>query len=110
MIQHFLIEGHYLGSAPRTIISDGARGFGWPLSKLFYCAECGDVFAKCPTEPQTGWRAVYACCAKCPPKSGLHIPGSIWDYEPEFVAAFPDAVLQQEAKRHLQWFEKEQEK
>jgi hypothetical protein len=36
----------------------------------------------------------------------MHIPGSIWHHEADFVAAFPDAVLHEEFLRHLEHFEK----
>lgn len=108
MRQHFFIEGRYLGSASRSPFFREPLLGQLPLSKLFYCSNCGEVFAKCPVElvdnSTTTWQAVYGCCRKCEP-SGLQVPGSIWHFEAEFTAAFPDAVLLWEVNRHLDNFQ-----
>lgn len=105
MLQHFIIEGKYLGQSPRGFIRFEFNQWQRPLSKIFFCATCGEVFAKCPiTHPDTSvspFEAVYACCRRCKPQGDLLVPGSITHHEPEFLAAFPDAVLLWEVLRHL---------
>lgn len=105
MIQHFIIEGRYLGHGARGLAVDRDLGAGRPLSLMFFCHACGEVYAKCPVEPTTAWRAEHATCRKCRPRGMVHVPGSIWTYDSTFTAAFPDAVLQWELQRHLDWME-----
>ena len=108
MRQDFFLEGRYLGCAPRGLLALAPGQYAAPLSKLFFCGTCGEVFAKCPVSDGSRvmpWHSVYATCRRCPPSSGLHVPGSIWHHEAEFVAAFPDAVLLEEVLRHLDYIE-----
>jgi hypothetical protein len=105
MKQHFFIEGRYLGSAARGPIHLPHNELAWPLSKVFYCRTCGEVFAKCPITKPDGstvpFHSAGALCRKCPPDGSQSVPGSITYPEPEFLAAFPDAVLLWEVQRHL---------
>ena len=109
MHQLFFIEGKLLGEAPRLLIRTDRDVWGAPLSRLFFCARCGEVFARCPVLKDDGehslWSPVYALCRRCAPLGNL-IPGSIWFYEEPFVAAFPDAVLRWELERHLDYHER----
>lgn len=99
MQQHFIIEGHYLGSAERLFsLVLGAS----PLSYAFFCHACGEVFAKCPIEGRP-WQYWARTCRKCPGGGTLGQPGSIslsWDAE--FTEAFPQPVLLWEFKRLLE--------
>jgi hypothetical protein len=111
MIQHFFIEGKYLGQSLRQI-NTSSCGSGIPQSLLFYCYGCGEVFGKAPVVDADGnnheWFAYRLGCRKCPPAYQSMVPGSIflsWDHE--FTAAFSDAVLRWEVERHLDWFEKQ---
>lgn len=98
MLQHFIIEGRYLGSAERLFsLTRGAS----PLSYGFFCHHCGEVFAKCPIEGRA-WQYWSRTCAKCPGGGTLGEPGSIWlSWDEEFVDALPQPVLLHEFKRLL---------
>lgn len=105
MLQHFIIEGKYLGSAERLF--DLTRGAS-PLSYGFFCHACGEVFAKCPIDGRP-WQYWSRTCRKCAALGGgsLGIPGSIdlsWD--PEFTSAFPLSVLVWEFQRELDYHER----
>jgi len=109
--QHFFIEGRYLGANQRRGVQlDFRSAYGNPLSKLFYCHRCGEVYARCPVEDSGGrtaeWTAVFGVCRKCP-SYGDRLAGSIWHFEVEFVAAFNDAVLRWETDRHFEEWEKQ---
>jgi hypothetical protein len=106
MLQHFIIEGKYLGHASRVVEVTALR---CPPSYGFYCMGCGDVYAKCPIEGQP-WVYHQRTCRKCrlynsPATNGL--PGSIqlpWDEE--FTEAFPLPVLRWEFERELEYYDK----
>ena len=103
--QHFFIEGKYLGSVPRD---------GRAHSHMFFCFQCGDVWARCPVDPpgpsSTNWVSHPVRCRKCGAGHTLTVdtPGSLWQEwpEPEFPAAFPDAVLQWEVQRQFEQLDK----
>jgi hypothetical protein len=106
MLQHFIIEGRYLGSVERKF--DLTRGAS-PLSYGFFCMGCGEVFAKCPVEGRP-WQFWARTCRKCPGGATLGLPGSIdlsWDKE--FTAAFPFAVLLWEFQCELEQYDKDNE-
>ena len=107
ILQHFIVEGKYLGQVARASVQFDFNSRQYPLSKFFYCVECGETFAKCPVEigPKTAnWTAVPACCIKCQPTWGQHVAGSIWHHEAEFTASFPPEVLAREFHLHLRKF------
>jgi hypothetical protein len=106
MNQSFFIEGRYLGTVSRARVWIDRTSAGTPLSYLYYCAECGEVYARAQVEGAS-WRAVFGCCRKCHTRSGMLVPGSIWNYDEDLTAAFPDAVLRWELDRHLDWKEKQ---
>jgi hypothetical protein len=108
MNQSFFIEGRYHGTVPRQSVWIDRTACGPPLSYLYYCAECGEVFARAPVDtPSQTWQAVFGCCRQCTPRSGMLVPGSVWYHDEDLTAAFPDAVLRWELERHLDWKEKE---
>ena len=111
MIQSFILEGRYLGHSPRGFVRFSHSDRQAPLSKVFYCRTCGEVFAKCPITMPDGTTASFhsasGLCRRCPPDGSLSTPGSIAYPEPEFLAAFPDAVLRWEIARHLDYFEQQ---
>lgn len=111
--QLFFIESRLLGEAPRGY----DRIFGeWqePLSLLFFCSRCGDVYAKCPCIRADGsttkWQSHSGICRKCGTKHQSYLsewPGSIFrPWHSEYTAALPVAVLQWELERHLDSFER----
>jgi hypothetical protein len=112
MQQYFLTGTHCHGSAPRGPLLCDRDIVGTPLSKLFYCVECGTVYGTAPVVlqdlggPTASWRAIPGCCTQCTPRSGLHVPGSIWDYESAYTDAFPSELLLQELTLHLNYYER----
>jgi hypothetical protein len=101
MLQHFIIEGRYLGSAERQFsLTRGAN----PLSEAFLCWSCGECFAKCPIDGRP-WNFHRMTCRKCKKMDGLSIcPGSLWmSWDHEFTAALPLPVLQWEFERELDY-------
>lgn len=104
--QHFIIEGKYLGSAPRP---DGRAH-----SHAFLCFECGKQWASCPAEPPgpsvTNWVFHSVRCRACGAKHTLTVdtPGDIYQNwpDPGFTAAFPFAVLQWEFERRMDQLDK----
>ncbi len=112
MKQLFVIEGRLLGESPRQL-TFYHNEVGPPPSYLFFCGQCGRVFGQTPvllangkTSPWQSWRR---CCYRCDASALDGVPGSItlsWDSE--YLAAFPDAVLQHEVLRHLDWYERKQ--
>lgn len=105
MLQHFIIEGRHLGSANRTFsLLQGGK----PNSYGFFCHSCGKVFAVAPLEGRP-WEYWSRTCEQCSSAGSttLGIPGSVWlAWDPDFIAAFPDAVLRWEFDRHSEWFER----
>lgn len=71
-----------------------------PNSLLFYCTECGDVYAKFPVirvsdNRPLSWRSMAGCCTRC--RKSYEIPGSIWcSWEAEYTRRLPREVLQHE--------------
>lgn len=107
ILQHFIIEGKYLGRFARATVEFDYGSRQVPLSKFFFCVECGETFAKCPVENGTktsSWSAVPACCSRCTPTWGQHVAGSIWHHEPTFTDSFPPEVLAREFTLHLRKF------
>ena len=106
--QLFFIEGKLLGSAVRApVLTFGELAA--PLSGLWFCQHCGEVFAKAPviddtTNRPTPWQSHRSLCRKCAPSSPFasEIPGSIWlSWDRDFLAALPATVLTWEFLRHL---------
>lgn len=111
--QLFFIESRLVAEVPRSY----DRVFNeWhePLSLLFFCSRCGDVYAKCPClradSSTTRWRSQSGICRKCGLKHQAYLsewPGSVYVPSlPEYTAALPVAVLQWELERHLDSFER----
>ena len=97
--QHFIVEGQWLGQAPRGL-KRIHETFEPPRGYAFLCPTCGDVWAKAPVEQQT-FLALHSPCSKHPGWYGT-LPGSLWsEYDEEFNASFPPAVLRREFDLHL---------
>lgn len=85
-----------------------------PLSYLWFCSHCGQVFARSPVIKLANgqmqeWQSFKALCGGCHNRSrNFHlVPGSIWlPWDPDYLAVLPDAVLQREATLHLQHFDR----
>lgn len=107
--QHYIVAGKYLGSAPRKhdiIHGEHCR----PLSNLYFCRQCGDVWAKCPVEDASGkvsqWLSFSTLCPKCA-GSELEVPGSLyraWDMR--FCEALPESVLRWEVRQQFEHYER----
>lgn len=110
--QHFFISGQLLGSSPRKpVFFDGKPRA--PVSYLFHCEFCGDVYAKCPVVDEKGevslWLALRRVCVSCRGKKSFFSewPGSITlDYDKEFSSSFPLKVLHRELLLHIDNLEK----
>ena len=46
--QHFEIEGKYYGKVERGFVWDGRSLGSRPMSDLYYCLVCGEVWARLP--------------------------------------------------------------
>lgn len=110
MIRHFFIEGRFLGEA--SFIPDH-----WSRcsSYLFYCEDCGEVYAKLPAVDKQGtiqkWQSFCARCRRCTNvyPGASRIPGSIWiPWDKELILALPMPVLEWEYKRHLDFYLKKE--
>ena len=112
--QHFIVEGAYLGSALREKVNTHGT-LTIPASCAFFCARCGDLWARCPVdgaspfEATCDWVVWHRPCRKCRPHSG-EVPGTLTlPWNSEFNAAFPLETLQRELNLHLQWWERQQQ-
>ncbi len=108
-VQTFIFAGTKLGEAFRKgkqVHEELQR----PANLLFYCGNCGLVYAKCPILCFSlcgPWQSIKGCCMDCTPTSQFEVPGSIWiTWDEDFLLALPMPVLEQELKRHLDWKEK----
>lgn len=111
--QYFIVEGKYLGQAPRKLVFIHAH-LQAPNSYAFFCPICGEVWARCPiqrgdqgyqlTEPTTHWQILHVACRK----HYMHaysVPGGLMlDWDREFSDALPKAALRWELSRHLELY------
>lgn len=108
-LQHFIVQGKYLGSALRGKVWVQAERQS-PRSMTFVCGVCGDAWAKCPVEKvgsPTELTQFIAMLRVCPKhsQSSYDVPGSLtlsWDGD--FNDSFPEAVVQWEFQQHLALF------
>ena len=105
--QLFFIEGKLIAEAPRTGFFRHAE-LAEPLSGIWFCQHCGEVYAKAPVLRPNGtvtpWQSHRATCRKCSSKAlyNSEVPGSIWlPWDHEFLDALPPPVLLWELQRHL---------
>jgi len=110
--QLFFVEGRLLGETPRSLVFVHAE-LQAPMSYLFFCQDCGEVYARCPVVRSDGviskWQSFRRICSHCAEHSKFlnDWPGCItlsWDYD--FTEAFPMPVLQYELERHIQHYER----
>lgn len=103
MLQHFFIEGKYLGQVERGFDLTQGR---LPDSILLYCECCGETFARFPVtgRPFIAYRRL---CRKCPSSYASILPGSIWlSWEHETMQHLPLPVLKWEFDRELEHLER----
>lgn len=110
--QLFFIEATLRGQAERELVyvhNERRR----PMSGLYFCSECGEVWAKCPVVGDDGvaspWQSYRTLCRKCfhYSKTMFQVPGSLtlsWDKD--FMQALPMPVLAWELDRHLDHYER----
>lgn len=95
--QTFIVDGQFLGQAERQPFTSLFHS-GRPPGYAAFCPVCCDLWARCPIEGEPTTILTLACRRHGrPSRSGLWVPGSLllgWD--PEFVEAWPDAVLRRE--------------
>lgn len=110
--QLFIIEGKVLGDTLRSLTRVHEQ-LTEPLSLLFYCKFCGEVYAKCPVMRADGsttqWQSFRCCCRKCAARSSLlsDWPGCVWlSWDRDYLAALPEPVLQWELLRHIDSYER----
>ena len=101
MLQHFFIEGQYLGAAERRMQFVHAQ-LSVPTSYWFLCPVCGDLWAKAVVDSKNGnWQPAIHCCPK-------HGHASIWrPWDAEYTEALPFQVLLWEVKQELKRYDKE---
>lgn len=76
-----------------------------PPSILWFCVECGTVYARLYVEGAKQWKSVAARCESCTPTI-FTIPGSIIPIWPdELFKALPLEVLEWEFRCHVKWFD-----
>ena len=109
-IQHFIIEGKYLGSSERGAVYIHAQK-QTPTSYAFFCPVCAELWARCPTELTPGQPEHFMVWTRACRKHYHHAmeaPGSIWmEWDQDFNAAFPEGVLKWELDRHFELYNKE---
>ena len=103
--QLFFIDGKCVAEGERNWWKARRPLVVAPMSYLFYCSECGDVWAKCPVHnPATGevqpFQGHRHPCRKCRPRywdQRGQLPGSLLlEYDDEFTEALPNEVLRRE--------------
>jgi len=108
-IQHFIIEGQYLGSALRERV----RVHGTleaPQPYAFFCGSCADLWARCPVDKLSSqqsqeWMVWRRPCRKCQGNAG-EIPGSVmlpWDEDFNTSLTTVSDALRWEFHRHLEF-------
>jgi hypothetical protein len=104
-LQHFIVEGKYLGNAMRGRVFIYAEPVP-PHSYAFFCPVCAEVWARCPVEiVATGKHREFTVSTHPCRKHTTHalaFPGSLWNWDEDFTAAFPDAVIAWEFHQHLE--------
>ena len=107
LIQHFIVEGKYLGQAMRTRIFIHGESQE-PKQYAYFCPQCGEVWARCPIDnlrTQAWWFSIHLPCRKHR-TSRFVVPGALsLAWEPEFAAVFPPGVVAWEFQRHLDYAE-----
>ena len=108
MLQHFIIEGKHMGTAPRTPVRVHDR-LSLPDSSAFFCPVCGDVWAQCPIVLEDGsvspWMPWRMKCRKHAAAYSVEVPGSLFQiWDKPFNDAMPEAVLWWEFNRLLDCF------
>lgn len=100
--QLFILNNKLIGEAPRGGILIHASS-AEPLSLLWFCQHCGDVYARAPVyrpdNTLTPWQSFRATCQKCAASQTYYseFPGSLWlAWDTEYLSALPEAVLQHE--------------
>jgi hypothetical protein len=112
--QFFFFGPKLLGSCMRSKTAQVFPVPAEPLSMLFFCGCCGEVFAKAPcqhteTGQQSQWQSFRMLCERCADSSQtmLRVPGSIIrNYDSETTDCLPDEVLHREVLLHIKHFEK----
>jgi len=100
----FVIEGKYLGTTVRSQI-DAYNNSGRARSYAFFCPWCYRIWAVAAF-PKAFAQVMSVSCKACRrhryenPAGSIHIP-----FDPDYVAAFPDAVLRWEIQRHCDYLE-----
>lgn len=106
MIQHYFLEGKYLGNAPRGKVFVHGE-LQNPYSYLWFCCKCGEVYAKAPITPESPsieWSSIRGVCRKH--SNGWQAPGALnlsWDRD--FMAALPASVLTAELLAQIDFME-----
>lgn len=87
------------------------RGAAAQFSLLWYCGQCGTVYARCHSVDLFGrsmeWLSVRLACAKCQPYFSWEVPGSIWmGWDKDWTNSLPLSVLQREFDLHYEHLQK----
>lgn len=106
--QHFEIEGRYYGKVERDFLWDRKSLGAKPMSDLYYCLACGEVWARLPVwydGKLCQWQSHRTFCSKCenPWSASLCEPeGSIWrSWDTQFLKHLPQPVLEREFWLHM---------
>lgn len=84
------------------------KGTTWdlPSSFAFFCPYCGQVWARAHCEGRV-YRVWAVECSRHPAPSWTQVAGSLWlEWDKEFTACFPPAVMEREVQIHLAHAEK----
>lgn len=109
LMQTFQVRGRLLGSRVTPTISLGLGQFTVPLSRVFLCPHCGEVWARVEVAGSR-WGAIIASCdghgplPESPFPGGILIPGF-----PELAGDLPPAVLEYEFQQALRAYNLENE-
>jgi len=107
--QQFIVNGKYLGAAPRTFVPVHET-LAPPSSYAYFCPVCADLWARCPvtdtiTNSMEKFQVWTVPCEKHQHNSHHHIPGSlflVWDKT--FNESFPEDVLRYELNQALKLY------
>lgn len=88
------------GDNPRQFILVHERYLP-PLSVMFYCPKCGDVWAKCEViadDKRQSWQSYARVCRKCPmhPMSDVPAGSMYFGWDKGFNEALPKELVERE--------------
>lgn len=103
-LQTWIIDGSLVAQAPCALERNRFEVRQPPQSKVFFCNQCGTIYAQRIITPNTYWHVHNHPCGKHQSGSRYMEPGgSIWiSWEPDYLAQLPPEVLRYETLLRLE--------